>query len=467
MAILRLPPLARRPLLVAVALLLFTAGGTSARGNAPACSATCKVAPAGSGPLFVLDGHGWGHGVGLSQYGAYGYAQHGWTYDQILAHYFPGTRLGATPTKRIRVLLADAKPTLTIASTADFRVTDGTGQVHPLTAGSYTLDPTLTIDGTPLTGPLTFAPGSAPLKLGRLYRGTIAVSVVAGKLRAIDNVSLEQYLYGVVPAEMPYRWLPAALEAQAVVARSFALSTRKSGKPFDVYSDTRSQMYLGVSAERPSTTAAVDATAGQVVLYDGQVAHTYFFSTSGGKTESVSDVWNGLTFPYLVSVPDPFDSISPYHTWGPVLVTGSKLTKTFHVTGGVFDVHTVPATTGRVATLQIVGGNGEVDVKGTTARTALALRSTWFTVGALVMHRSPTGVVSPGTSVELSGVARGLLGVELDQRPLGGTWQLLQTLAPAPDGSFDVTVRPATTTDYRLANSTVAAAPVRVTVASR
>ena len=468
MAFLRRPLLlVRRSLLPALAFLLVTAGSGSARGNAPVCAATCKEAPVGSGVLFVLNGHGWGHGVGLSQYGAYGYAQHGWTYDRILAHYYPGTTLGSTTVKRIRVLLADRKPTLTIASAADFRVKDAAGQVVQLPAGSYTLDSTLTIDGTTLTAPLTFSPGTAPLQLGRLYRGTIGVSLVAGKLRAIDTLPLDQYLCGVVPAEMPYRWSPQALQAQAVVARSFALSTRKLGQPFDVYADTRSQLYLGVSAERPTTTAAVDATAGQVVLYDGQVAHTTFFSTSGGRTANGSEVWTGPPLPYLVSVSDPYDSLSPYHDWGPVLVTGAKLAKAFHVPGGVRDLRTLSGPSGRVATLQLFGQDGdEVDVKGTTARAALGLRSTWWSFGSLSLT-PPPGPVAPGSDVQLSGVVRRLTGVELEARPIGGAWESLQTVTPDASGAFDVTVQPATTTDYRLANSSIAAAPVRVSVASR
>ena len=112
----------------------------------------------------------------------------------------------------------------------------------------------------------------------------------AGKLRAINMVGLEQYLYGVVPSEMPYTWAPEALKAQAIAARSYALATRRTGA-FDLYPDTRSQVYLGIEHEKPSTNAAVNATAGQVVLYDGQVAKTYFFSSSGGRTASAEDVW--------------------------------------------------------------------------------------------------------------------------------------------------------------------------------
>src|SRR5436305_7846968 len=112
--------------LVALAAAL-TAGSAAAAGRAPVCTGACFAAPAGSGALFVFSGHGWGHGVGMSQYGAWGYAQHGSTYDQILAHYYPGTSLGPAPASTIRVLLADRKQKLTIAAAAGFTVRDGAG----------------------------------------------------------------------------------------------------------------------------------------------------------------------------------------------------------------------------------------------------------------------------------------------------------------------------------------------------
>src|SRR5207248_3615933 len=169
----------------------------------------------------------------------------------------------------------------------------------------------LAVDGNTsrqkLTAPLTFTAGKGgPLTLTRPYRGQIQVDVVDGRLRAVDIVGLEQYLYGVVPAEMPSGWAPEALKAQAIAARSYALATRKVAAPFDVYADTRSQVYLGISHERAASTAAVDATKGQVLTFAGKVATTYFFSTSGGQTESSLD-WTGVAVPYLVSVPDPYD----------------------------------------------------------------------------------------------------------------------------------------------------------------
>src|SRR5207245_8668173 len=176
--------------------------------------------------------------------------------------------------------------------------------------------------------------------------------VTGGKLRAINVVGLEQYLYGVVPSEMPFTWLPEALKAQAVAARSYALATRRTGA-FGLYPATRSQVHLGIEHEKPSTNAAVDATAGQVVLYQGEVAKTFFFSTSGGRTASSEDVW-GEPVPYLVSVPDSYDSISPYHDWGPFAFTGSKLAKLLKIKGQqVDDLQPELNQSGRTKTLNV------------------------------------------------------------------------------------------------------------------
>ena len=122
-------------------------------------------------------------------------------------------------------------------------------------SGTTTLTPALklAVDGGPaqaLDPPLTFSPASgSTLTLGHRYRGRIVVDAPKKKLRAINVLGLQQYLYGVVPAELPSAWLPAALQAQAVAARSFALASRKASAAFDVYAGGVSQAYLGVSAE--------------------------------------------------------------------------------------------------------------------------------------------------------------------------------------------------------------------------
>jgi stage II sporulation protein D len=454
----------RRAILVCCTAAAVAAGAATAAPSAPVCTGTCFAAPAGSGPLFLFSGHGFGHGVGMSQYGAYGYAQHGASFQQILAHYYPGTTLATAPATTFRVLLADRKRRVTITSEVPFTVKDGSGTTVRLDAGSVSLTPALTLDGKTLAAPLTFSPGKGgPLTLERPYRGKILVDVVDGKLRAIDIVGLEQYLDGVVPAEMPASWAPEALKAQAIAARSYALATRNVAAPYDVYPDTRSQMYLGISAESPATTAAVSATKGQVLLFDGKVATTYFSSTSGGRTESSLD-WIGTPLPYLVSVPDPYDTISPYHDWGPVPVTAQTIAKALKLTSPILDATTVPNQAGRVAKLNVVTAPAIVAVSATTVRAAIGLRSTWFSVGVLSLSAPvPSTPVTYGSPLTLFGLVRGVDGaVTLEQRPSGGDWQ---PVGPVPAGTLKLTQRPTITTDYRLATPTASGAFVRVRVA--
>ena len=474
----------RRLLTLVAASALVAATATTAahaRGrtrSASVCAVSCFAAPAGSGALFMFSGHGWGHGVGMSQYGAYGYAQHGWTSWQILAHYYPGTAPGTLPGVAIRVLLADKKKTLTISSTVPWTVKDGAGRTHTLAAGAVTLDTglSLLVDGQavpqPLAPPLTFGPGpGAPLTLGRSYRGSIQVDLVDGKLRAVNVVGLEQYLYGVVPAEMPSAWSPEALKAQAIAARSYALATRLVGAPFDEYADSRSQMYLGLSVETPATTAAVDATRHQVLLFAGKVATTYFFSSSGGETASIADAWGVAPLPYLVSVADPYDAISPYHDWGPVPVTAKTIAATLKVSGAVVAASTTLNGSGRVSALDLLTQTPvstvptDTTVPAGKVQAALGLRSTWFDVGILsLVAPAPSTPIAYGSSIALTGLVRGVDGVTLEQRASAGSWQSIGPILPAADGTLQLTEQPTITTDYRLATPAAAAAYVRVKV---
>jgi stage II sporulation protein D len=449
----------RRTLLLVSALLLVAGSAAQTRSDA-------QPVPQGAA-TFVVTGHGWGHGVGLSQWGAYGYAQKGFDYEKIVLHYFSGTELGDAPVSRVRVLLTSGVQTLTVNSPVDFKVRDGSGVVHTLTAGAYPLTTALKVrlegqaKASALPGPLLFQPGSAALALKHRYRGSIQIDVNAGKLRAINMVGLEQYLYGVVPSEMPYTWAPEALKAQAVAARSYALATRRTGA-FDLYPDTRSQVYLGIEHEKPSTNAAVNATAGQVVLYDGEVAKTFFFSSSGGRTASAEDVW-GETVPYLLSVPDPYDSISPHHDWGPYVFTGARLGKMLKMKGRVVDLQPELNSSGRIKVLNVIGTKGTLAVPGAVLRTKMGLRSTWFSVGVLSLA-APTQTVVFGGRAKLVGVARGVTQAVLQQRQ-AGTWTNVGSVTADKDGAVSVLVKPSVTTQYRLASGKVLAASVRVPVA--
>ena len=119
----------------------------------------------------------------------------------------------------------------------------------------------------------------------------------------------------MIPNESPPSWPKAALEAQAVASRSFALTVHVSGNGFDLYDDTRSQVYEGLESETARTNEAAEATRGQVVTYGGKIAETYFSACSGGHTESIQNVFFGPPIPYLVGVPDPYDYYCPLHTW--------------------------------------------------------------------------------------------------------------------------------------------------------
>jgi stage II sporulation protein D len=425
------------------------------------------LAPATGQPTFVVTGRGWGHGVGMSQWGAYGFASRGWTYDRILAHYYRGTTMGAAPVSRVRVLLGEGRASVRISSTVPFTVRGAGGTPTQLEPKAYAFGPGLRVRAgeAPLTGPLLFAPGSEPLLLdGRPYRGQLEVAVVAGKLRIVNVVGLEAYLAGVVPDEVPSAWPAEALKAQAVVARSYALASRRTG-PFDLYADVRSQVYGGVRAEEPATTTAVGETSGQVLLYEGKVAQTFSFSTSGGRTASAADTWSGEPVPYLVSVADPYDGASPYHAWGPVAFTAPALAKKLGVKGAILDVQTTVNASQRVDLVTVVTQTGETEVRGGDVRTKLGLRSTWFRVGALSLQK-PVRPIEAGGAVTLAGLARGLTAT-LEAKPYGGQWAVVGAVKPGAGGAVATRVKPTISTEYRLASGTVRTPPARVLVAPR
>ena len=246
--------------------------------------------------------------MGMSQWGAYGYALHGWTYTQILRHYYVGTTIAAGPSPTVRVLLLDQKRRVTIDSASPWRVVDGTHATVELPAGKLVVPASLEVEGRTLTTPLTFEPGATPLEVGKsAYRGNLVVNSNGTHLQVVNAVGLESYVAGVIGGEMPYYWPQAALQAQAVAARTYALaelSTVVTANTFDLYDDTRSQVYGGISAETPSTVQAAAGTAGRVVLYHGKLATTYFSSSSGGETVSAAEGL-GTPIPYLVSVLRP------------------------------------------------------------------------------------------------------------------------------------------------------------------
>ncbi len=438
---------------------------TAATTTTPASSTTTGLTSTAP-TVLAVSGHGWGHGLGLSQWGAYGYARHGWRYDAILAHYYSGTTLGPAKVGTVRVLLAAEKKT-SLNSIVAWNVTDSTGTKVQLTPSILTLKPKLAITGHPaLQPPFTFA-GAQPLVVdGKPYRGKVVVSSDGKQLQVIDTVAIEAYLKGVVPSEMPSGWSPEALKAQAVAARSYALANLTKGRGFDLYSDTRSQVYGGVDAEASSTSDAIDATKGQVVLYNGKVADTLFFSTSGGRTASAAEE-TGAAVPYLVPVADPYDTISPVHTWGPVLFDAAQVAKQLKLAAPIADLRAENGTDGRVKTVTVVSDDdSQVTLTGSQLRGQLELRSNWFTP-ALLQLLPTAKAMTVGGAVTLDGFARGADTVSLEARPAGLDWTPAGELILGADGAFSTIVKPQTTTQYRLAWGAARIGLARVSVAPR
>jgi stage II sporulation protein D len=438
-------------------------------------------AAASAATQVVIAGKGWGHGVGMSQWGAYGYARHGWRWQRILAHYYTGTQVSPAPVSRVRVLIGEDESRATIACAGGIHVSDRTGRGYRLPAGRYSVGPGLKLPvghkrvavrngrhhrerfaevtvKRPLHSPVVFDCPAAPLVWdGNAYHGLLVLRRAGKKLSVVNSLRLDDYVRGVVGGEMPDHWSLAALEAQAVAARSYALATLKPGAAFDLYSDTRSQVYGGIAYETPKTNLAVERTAGKVLTWHGHVATTYFFSTSGGRTADVRDVWPKLgDVPYLRSVPDPYDVSSPHHAWGPIVLDERRIAKRLGVPAG--DVSVERTLSGRVSFVRV--GSRRVDAD--TFRTKLGLASNWFQTGELSLA-GDRPQVRFGRKLELTARTAGL-GRALLQRRIGaGRWKTLKRV----DDSVRVTVEPQGRTLYRLSVSGVRGPVVSVAVAPR
>ncbi|MCW3028653.1 MAG: SpoIID/LytB protein [Solirubrobacterales bacterium] len=254
---------------------------------------------------LVIAGSGEGHGVGMSQYGALGFAEHGWSYQQILAHYYTGTTLGQAP------------------ANASVRV------------------------------------------------------LVGAKVRKLP---LERYVRGVVAAEMPSGWPLQALEAQAVASRTYALTAHAGGSRFDVYSDTRSQVYLGVAAETAATNAAVAATAGRIVLYNGRPSTTYFFASSGGMTESIENAFLGSPAePWLRGVADPYNRGAAFN-WRIAMSFKTAAARLRGAVKGTFRGIAVltRGASPRIVSAETLGTGGATALSGPELAARLGLGSTWL-----------------------------------------------------------------------------------------
>jgi stage II sporulation protein D len=382
---------------------------------------------------FYIRGGGDGHGIGMSQYGAYGYALHGASYQSILAHYYQGTTLGSTdPRQTVRVLLTVGPASFSGAGSvagSHTRLAPGTTYTVKAAGARLTLATAAGKKVGTFAAPLTVS-GSGPLTLGGhgAYRGSLQFSLAAGGgVQTVNAVALDDYVRGVVAAEMPASWATAAVEAQAVAARTYAITTTVDGNGYDLYPDTRSQMYGGVSAETPATNAAVTATSGQVVTYDGKPVVTYFFASSGGHTESIQNVWAGATpEPWLVGVPDPYDAVgqNPYHSWGSQMSLAAAARKLGRlVKGSLLGISvTRHGVSPRIVQAQVVGTRGTSTVTGAQLQSIFGLSDTWASF-TTITTTDPVGRLSGNVFPAPAGSAVTL------QSQIGGRWQTVGPLA--------------------------------------
>jgi SpoIID/LytB domain protein len=399
----------RTPSVLAAALAGAAMLGAGAAAGAAQTTPAPPPPPAPAIPVsFTFTGHGWGHGVGMSQYGARGRALAGWGAGRILRHYYRGTRLSVVRRRNVRVLLSSGLRTARLWSPTAWRAVGlraGGRKITALRAGrTYVLRMlpsgrlalelghrrvgvfTGTMRVQAIRGSRWTAWGPTRPEAARRYRGSLRAVPQGRSFQLVNVVDMEDYIRGVVPREMPASWgddAPAALAAQAVAARTYALATMKPTSTYDVYDDDRSQVYGGVDAEDPRSDAAVRATRGTVLTYHGAVITAFFFSTSGGRTENVENVFNGSPEPYLVSVPDPYDSISPYHTWpDPPTFTAARLGTLLGLDGPVRDVTVLKrGVSPRVLLARVTTRSGrQTLLSGTTMRADLGLRDTWFSV---------------------------------------------------------------------------------------
>jgi SpoIID/LytB domain protein len=424
-----------------------------------------------AGTALIVTGHGWGHGVGMSQWGAYGYALHGWKYRRILAHYYPSTQMGHVGELRVRVLLARGASSVTVGCATPLRVTDGRRLTRTLPAGTYGVGSRLVFPVRRHRAGFSFGHFAllecdrAPLTFdGREYHGTLSLRSQGGGVSVVNGVPLDTYLRGVVPSESPSHWPLAALEAQAVAARSYAVSELRPSSWYDLVSTTADQVYAGVSAEKPTSDHAVYATLGQVLTWGGQVARTYYSSSSGGRTEAVQDAWPGSApIPYLRSVPDPYDTYSPHHDWGPYELSAERLASRLGLAGPVASVRVDRDDSLRAETAVFrLASGAQVSRSAAAVARSLHLLSTWFSIGELQLSASSTHVLY-GSRVTVAARASDAKGALLLQRSPTGVWRTVRRVSRPTE----ISVQPRANTAFRLVVPGTSGTSLSVAVAPR
>lgn len=375
-----------------------------------------RVAPAAADTLFTFDGGGFGHGVGMSQYGAHGMAGAGRSYTQILAHYYQGTTLvPATQPANLRVLLGrtavEVPDTLTNTTKESATVVTPTGTMEGLEddqhRSNFASGEAVTVWANPGGGVMyqgdpAYAPqgpfyGNVELRYGQGEPARVSLTgrrYQWGRLRfrnsggalevVVSKLTMEKYLYGL--GEMPSSWESAALKTQAVAGRSYAkeaVDRRRAGDPsrtWDLDATVLDQAYIGFEKETGAYAdqwkAAVDGTASQVLQYDGSTIQAFYSSSSGGHTENSEYVFVA-TLPYARGVADPHDATpsNPNSSWTRSY-SGSELggwvAARYGSIGSIVNIEITGniGVSGRInrANVHLAGASGSLDLTGAQFR---------------------------------------------------------------------------------------------------
>ncbi|WP_103130250.1 SpoIID/LytB domain-containing protein [Deinococcus aerius] len=332
-----------------------------------------------------------------------------------------GSALTAAQALNIRVLVVSA-PQLTVRLPGTSAPAPGTLAVPgvspaplPMNAWSVGVQgDNLTLNGRDAGSSTLYlppSPGSVVEIAAKPYRGGVLLRAISGSVQAINVVDVEDYLRGVVPAEMPASWPASALAAQAVIARTYVAARINPALPFDTCATESCQMYGGLKAEKPGSDAAIRATAGQVVAYAGRPASTYFSSDSGGYTASSAETW-GRDLPYLPAQADPYSAGGPRARWR-LEVSAAKVAEV----AARYRVRVGTLNSVRITRASLSGRAQEVTLTGTGGVTRLSgadaggfVRS----LGAASSRVTLSGPVGPNTPLVVEGAGAGH-GVGLSQ----------------------------------------------------
>jgi len=341
-------------------------------------------AAAGGAVTWVVKGGGFGHGVGMSAYGAYGYGKHGAGYRQILHHYFKGIRIGemrGAPLVRVLLTVSPGDVSFSQATAACGKPLDPDRSYSAHLRGSSLRLQSSSGRLLARCGGRFHADSRGMIRIAGVgvYRGALELVPTgsAGSLNVINALNVNSYARGSVPGEVPPEWPLATLKGFAVAVRSIALSTDVGGNGFQLYADTRTQVYGGVKLESERTDRAVQATRSQVATYGGDVAQTTYFSSSGGRTES--GFLGAPDVPYLQSVDDPYDYYSPLHEWT-FRFSQAEMSARLggYVVGALRGIRvTQRGDSPRIDYAKLIGTPGQATIRGDTLAAALGLYDRW------------------------------------------------------------------------------------------